>query len=96
MVWKKKYNELFNSVVNKKFLDWPKRNPASNNVYKILRPKSPYALSTLMEQNIGIGTFVRYATYNLYKRDNIPPICTKNDKTETYSEKKKTKINNMF
>ena len=65
-----KYNDLFNSVVDESYLKKPVKDPASDIVYKHLKPNSPYKLSTLMEPKIGIKTFVKYATYNLWNKDN--------------------------
>jgi len=65
-----KYHDLFNSVVDESYLKKPVKDPASDIVYKHLKPNSPYKLSTLMEPKIGIKTFVKYATYNLWNKDN--------------------------
>jgi hypothetical protein len=65
-----KYNDLFKSVVDDSYLKKPEKDPASDIVYKHLKPNSPYKLSTLMEPKIGIRTFVKYATYNLWNKDD--------------------------
>jgi len=65
-----KYNELFKSVVDDSYLNKPIRDPTSDQVYHHLKPSSPYNLSTLMEPRIGIKTFVKYATYNLWNKDD--------------------------
>ena len=65
-----KYNELFKSVVDDSYLNKPIRDPTSDQVYHHLKPNSPYDLSTLMEPRIGIKTFVKYATYNLWNKDD--------------------------
>ena len=65
-----KYNDLFNSVVDESYLKKPTKDPASDEVYRLLKPNSPYKLSTLMEPKIGIKTFVKYATYNLWNQDD--------------------------
>jgi len=65
-----KYNELFKSVVDDSYLNKPIRDPTSDQVYHHLKPNSPYNLSTLMEPRIGIKTFVKYATYNLWNKDD--------------------------
>ena len=65
-----KYNQLFKSVVDDSYLDKPVKDPSSDEVYKYLKPNSPYKLSTLMEPSIGIKTFVKYATYNLWNEDD--------------------------
>ena len=65
-----KYNDLFKSVVDDSYLNKPKKDPSSDEVYKHLKPNSPYKLSTLMEPKIGIKTFVKYATYNLWNKDD--------------------------
>ena len=65
-----KYNELFKSVVDDSYLNKPIKDPTSDQVYHHLKPNSPYKLSTLMEPRIGIKTFVKYATYNLWNQDD--------------------------
>ena len=65
-----KYNALFKSVVDDSYLKKPQKDPASDEVYRHLKPNSPYKLSTLMEPKIGIKTFVKYATYNLWNKDD--------------------------
>ena len=65
-----KYNDLFKSVVDDSYLNKPKKDPSSDEVYRHLKPNSPYKLSTLMEPKIGIKTFVKYATYNLWNKDD--------------------------
>ena len=65
-----KYNALFKSVVDDSYLKKPQKDPASDEVYRHLKPNSPYKLSTLMEPRIGIKTFVKYATYNLWNKDD--------------------------
>ena len=65
-----KYNDLFKSVVDESYLKKPTKDPASDEVYHHLKPNSPYKLSTLMEPKIGIKTFVKYATYNLWNKDD--------------------------
>ena len=65
-----KYNELFKSVVDDSYLNKPVKDPTSDQVYHHLKPTSPYKLSTLMEPRIGIKTFVKYATYNLWNQDD--------------------------
>ena len=65
-----KYNELFKSVVDDSYLNKPLKDPTSDQVYHHLKPNSPYKLSTLMEPKIGIKTFVKYATYNLWNKDD--------------------------
>lgn len=65
-----KYNELFKSVVDDSYLNKPLKDPTSDQVYHHLKPNSPYKLSTLMEPRIGIKTFVKYATYNLWNQDD--------------------------
>ena len=65
-----KYNDLFKSIVDDSYLKKPTKDPSSDEVYKLLKPNSPYKLSTLMEPKIGIKTFVKYATYNLWNKDD--------------------------
>ena len=65
-----KYNDLFKSVVDESYLKKPTKDPSSDEVYRHLKPNSPYKLSTLMEPKIGIKTFVKYATYNLWNKDD--------------------------
>ena len=65
-----KYNDLFKSVVDDSYLMKPTKDPSSDEVYSHLKPNSPYKLSTLMEPKIGIKTFVKYATYNLWNKDD--------------------------
>ena len=66
-----KYEDLFYYVVPKeKYLELPKKDKRSDEAYRLLKPESPYTLSTLMEPRIGIKTFVKYATYNLWNQDD--------------------------
>ena len=65
-----KYNDLFKSIVDDSYLKKPTKDPSSDEVYRLLKPNSPYKLSTLMEPKIGIKTFVKYATYNLWNKDD--------------------------
>ena len=68
-----KYKQLFNSIVDKSYLDKPQKDPSSDQVYHFLKPESPYNLSELLEPRIGIKTFVKYATYNLWNKDDHIP-----------------------
>ena len=65
-----KYNELFHYVVSDDYLRHPEKDPTSDNVFKMLKPESPYPLSTLMKPSIKLKTFVKYATDNLWNEDN--------------------------
>ena len=44
-----KYNDLFKSIVDDSYLKKPTKDPSSDEVYRLLKPNSPYKLSTLME-----------------------------------------------
>lgn len=77
---KDKYDELFSRFVSVRFLEWPKKEPESDQVFRILKPSSPFPLSYLMDPKVPLGTFTKFATYNLYKRDNVPPIILKSEK----------------
>jgi hypothetical protein len=65
-----KYNELFHYVVSDDYLRHPEKDPTSDNVFKMLKPESPYPFSTLMKPSIKLKTFVKYATDNLWNEDN--------------------------
>lgn len=62
----KKYDDLFHHVVSDDYLNQPKRDPTSDKVYHILKPESPYKLSTLMTPRVKLTTFVEYTTDNLW------------------------------
>ena len=66
-----KYNEMFNHIVSKEYLDQPFKDPTSDMIYKMIKPNSPYKLSELMEPKTDLKTFVKYATYNLWNKENF-------------------------
>ena len=66
-----KYNEMFDHIVSKEYLDQPFKDPTSDMIYKMIKPNSPYKLSELMEPKTDLKTFVKHATYNLWNKDNF-------------------------
>ena len=65
-----KYDCMFHNIVSNTYLDKPPKDPTSDNVYKMIKPDSPYTLSDLMEPRTDLKTFVKWATYNLWNEDN--------------------------
>ena len=65
-----KYEKMFHTIVSNTYLDKPIKDPTSDNVYKMIKPESPYTLSELMEPKTDLKTFVKWATYNLWNEDN--------------------------
>ena len=65
-----KYDKMFHNIVSNTYLDKPPKDPTSDNVYKMIKPDSPYTLSDLMEPRTDLKTFVKWATYNLWNEDN--------------------------